>query len=103
MLSSAYNTLRRYGLCIVVVKNYYSNGGGLEKTIPEIMRFAGFNNIEVHRFLISKLSAFAEYHRRRGHRLEHLQYEYVIAGLRTGRRRTISDEASASVAGEADV
>ncbi|MEM0482844.1 MAG: hypothetical protein QXM16_08200 [Nitrososphaerota archaeon] len=71
---------------LVVVKNSYSNGGGLEKKIPEIMRFAGFNNIEVHRFLISKLSAFAEYHRRRGHRFEHLLYEYVIVGEKTGRR-----------------
>ncbi|MEM3096889.1 MAG: hypothetical protein QXV62_07835, partial [Nitrososphaerota archaeon] len=84
LVASAYIMLRMYGVCVVVVKQATSTTAKTGQTIPEIVEEAvkavGFKNIERHVFQLAKPSAFYEYHRERGHKHEHLQYEYVIAG-----------------------
>ncbi|MEM3095499.1 MAG: hypothetical protein QXV62_00685 [Nitrososphaerota archaeon] len=89
LVSSAYIMLRLYGRCVVVVKDAVASGlkKPVEDVVAEAMGFVGFRDVKVHRFLLEKPSAFAEYHRARGHRHEHLQHEYVIVGQKLPTKR----------------
>ncbi|MEM4411120.1 MAG: hypothetical protein QXT61_05390 [Candidatus Caldarchaeum sp.] len=90
LVASAYIMLRRFGWCVVVVKQAVSTKTG--QTTPElvanVMRAVGFKNVEKHVFQLAKPSAFYEYHKARGHEHEHLAFEYVVAGQKGGKQPT---------------
>ncbi|MEM0482494.1 MAG: hypothetical protein QXM16_06390 [Nitrososphaerota archaeon] len=85
LIASSYTMLRLFGWCVVVVKHATTTSKTqIPEVVVEAMRAVGFKNIEKHVFQLAKQSAYAEYHKARGHEHEHLQYEYVIAGQKLG-------------------
>jgi len=88
LVASAYIMLRRFGWCIVVVKQAVSTtktGQTIPELVTNVMKAVGFKNVEKHVFQLAKPSAFYEYHKARGHEHEHLAFEYVVAGQKGGK------------------
>ncbi|MEM0441509.1 MAG: hypothetical protein QW463_07930, partial [Candidatus Caldarchaeum sp.] len=92
LTASAYIMLRRFGWCVLIVKHATTT---LKTPIPEVvveaMRAVGFKNIEKHIFQLAKPSAYAEYHKARGHEYKHLCNEHVIAGQKLGFSKVVEN------------